>query len=154
MGHCILTQVLRGAIRVVPMREVNPGRIAIYAALLTAASLSTANPLPPIPAPLNRDLRLPNPEIKTDLSPVLSPLALTVKTVVKSSHPKVEGAQFQKVARCLYRHGASAIYYGWMKRTGKQCRRSLKTTDRKLVERLADPVNRTVGSGLERKGFQ
>ena len=57
------------------------------------------------------------------------------------SEPKVtlnepkEGA-FQKVAECLYRHKSSGTYYGLVKRLGKQYRRSLKTTDRKLAERF------------------
>src|SRR5687768_4966452 len=40
-----------------------------------------------------------------------------------------------KVAECLYRHSSSGMYYGLVKRSGKQYRRSLKTTDRKLAER-------------------
>lgn len=41
-----------------------------------------------------------------------------------------------KVAECLYRHSSSGKYYGLVKRSGKQYRRSLKTTDRKLAERF------------------
>lgn len=49
------------------------------------------------------------------------------------------GSPFRKVGECLYRHESSAIYYALVKRSGKQYRRSLKTTDRKLAERkLAD----------------
>ena len=49
------------------------------------------------------------------------------------------GSEFQKVAECLYRRTSSGVYYGLVKRAGKQYRRSLKTTDRKLAERnLAD----------------
>ena len=43
---------------------------------------------------------------------------------------------FQKVGECLYRHTSSGTYYGLVKRSGKQYRRSLKTTDRKLAERF------------------
>lgn len=42
---------------------------------------------------------------------------------------------FQKVAECLYRHASSKAYYALVKVEGKQIRRSLKTTDRKLAER-------------------
>ena len=42
----------------------------------------------------------------------------------------------QKVAECLYRHASSGTYYGLLKRSGKQYRRSLKTKDRKLAERF------------------
>lgn len=43
---------------------------------------------------------------------------------------------FLKIAECLYRHASSGVYYGLVKRSGKQYRRSLKTTDRKLAERF------------------
>jgi integrase len=43
--------------------------------------------------------------------------------------------EFQKVAECLYRHTGSSIYYGLVKRGGKQIRKSFKTTDRKIAER-------------------
>lgn len=49
-------------------------------------------------------------------------------------HEPKAGA-FQKVAECLYRHRSSGTYYGLVKRSGKQYRRSLKTSDRKLAER-------------------
>lgn len=46
---------------------------------------------------------------------------------------------FHKVAECLYRHESSGTYYGLVKRSGKQFRRSLKTDDRQLANRrLAD----------------
>ena len=50
---------------------------------------------------------------------------------------KKEGktVQFRKVGECLYRHASSKVYYGLVKRNGKQIRKSLKTTDRKLAER-------------------
>ena len=48
-------------------------------------------------------------------------------------------SEFQKVGECLYRRTSSGVYYGLVKRAGKQYRRSLKTSDRKLAERnLAD----------------
>jgi len=40
------------------------------------------------------------------------------------------------VVECLYRHMSSGTYYGLVKRSGKQYRRLLKTTDRKLAERF------------------
>lgn len=43
--------------------------------------------------------------------------------------------QLQKVGECLYRHESSKAYYAWVKRSGKQYKRSLKTTDRRLAER-------------------
>ena len=46
---------------------------------------------------------------------------------------------FDKVAENLYRHKSSNKYYALLKRGGKQFRRSLKTTDRKLANsRLAN----------------
>ena len=43
---------------------------------------------------------------------------------------------FKKVAERLYRHFDTGIYYGLVKRNGKQFRKSFKTCDRKLAERL------------------
>ena len=42
---------------------------------------------------------------------------------------------FLRVAECLYRNESSGGYYALVKKSGKQIRRSLKTTDRKLAER-------------------
>ncbi len=48
-------------------------------------------------------------------------------------------AVFRKVAECLCKHESSEVYYALVKRSGKQFRRSLKTTDRPLANRrLAD----------------
>ena len=44
-------------------------------------------------------------------------------------------SEFQKVAECLYRYESSGGYYAFVKSSGKQIRRSLKTKDRKLAER-------------------
>ena len=44
-------------------------------------------------------------------------------------------ANFQKVAECLYRNESSGGYYAFVKKSGKQIRRSLKTKDRKLADR-------------------
>ncbi|HVU17856.1 MAG TPA: hypothetical protein VHD32_13100 [Candidatus Didemnitutus sp.] len=43
------------------------------------------------------------------------------------------------MVECLYRRKSSGTYYALVKRSGKQYRRSLRTTDRKLADRsLAD----------------
>jgi len=61
-----------------------------------------------------------------------------------SDHPGQDVADrsqvvFHKVGECLYRLESTGGYYALVKRRGKQFRRSLKTTDRKLAERrLAD----------------
>ena len=52
---------------------------------------------------------------------------------------------FQKVAECLYRRLPSGVYYALVKRAGKQYRRSLKTTDRKLAERTLSEFRQKVG---------
>jgi integrase len=52
------------------------------------------------------------------------------------------------VAECLYRNDASGIYYALIKRGGKQIRRSLKTSDRKLAERRLVEFREKVG-GLD-----
>ena len=49
------------------------------------------------------------------------------------SNPKEKA--FQKVAECLYRNTSSQTYYAFLKRNGRQIRRSLGTKDRKLAER-------------------
>jgi len=52
---------------------------------------------------------------------------------------------FHKVGECLYRHESSGVYYGLVKRSGKQFRRSLKTTDRKLAQRRLSNFREKVG---------
>lgn len=56
-----------------------------------------------------------------------------------------ESSPFRKVAECLYRNESSGIYYALVKRAGKQYRRSLKTTDRKLAERKLSDFRQKVG---------
>lgn len=60
-----------------------------------------------------------------------------------------------KVAECLYRNRSSGTYFALVKRKGKQIRKSLKTTDRKLAERrLRDfraQAGRLNASAAERK---
>ncbi len=54
-----------------------------------------------------------------------------------------------KVGECLYRRGERGKFYAIIKRNGKQFRRSLKTTDRKLAERrvavLREKIRKTTG---------
>jgi len=59
-----------------------------------------------------------------------------MKSKPKKTESEPMPGAFQKVAECLYRHKSSGKYYGLVKRSGKQYRRSLKTTDRKLAERF------------------
>lgn len=64
----------------------------------------------------------------------------------ESAETSEEGARFQKVAECLYRHQSSKVYYALVKRSGKQYRQSLKTTDRKVAERkLSDYRGKILG---------
>lgn len=44
-------------------------------------------------------------------------------------------ATFQKVGECLYRYSSNGVYYARLKVSGKEIRRSLKTTDRDLARR-------------------
>src|SRR5437016_6188618 len=55
------------------------------------------------------------------------------------------GAVFHKVGENLYRLESSAGYYALLKRAGKQFRRSLKTTDRKLAERRLAELKAKIG---------
>jgi integrase len=43
--------------------------------------------------------------------------------------------RFQKVGECLYRYSRNGVYYGRIKRRGKESKRSLRTTDRALAQR-------------------
>ncbi|HTD65375.1 MAG TPA: hypothetical protein VK846_02450, partial [Candidatus Limnocylindria bacterium] len=52
---------------------------------------------------------------------------------------------FRKVGECLYKHESSGIYYGLVKRCGKQFRRSLKTNDRVLANRRLSELREKVG---------
>ena len=50
--------------------------------------------------------------------------------------PETTGSQtLRRVAECLYRAEHNGVYYALFKRSGKQIKRSLKTTDRQLAER-------------------
>jgi integrase len=59
-----------------------------------------------------------------------------MKTGAKTTEDEPKLGTLVKVAECLYRHTSSGTYYGLVKRSGKQYRRSLKTKDRKLAERF------------------
>jgi integrase len=50
-----------------------------------------------------------------------------------------------KVGECLYRNQSSGTYYALVKRGGKQIKRSLKTTDRKLAERRLSDFRKESG---------
>jgi integrase len=64
----------------------------------------------------------------------------------ENSEIENQKGRFQKVAECLYRHCSSKVYYALIKRSGKQYRRSLETTDRKIAERkLTDYRNQVAG---------
>lgn len=54
-------------------------------------------------------------------------------------------AVYHKVAECLYRNESSGTYYGLVKRSGKQFRRSLKTKDRQLANRRLSELREKVG---------
>jgi integrase len=56
--------------------------------------------------------------------------------------PNKTAGTLEKVGECLYRYSSNGVYYGRLKRPGKEIRRSLKTTDRELAKRrLADLRN-------------
>ncbi|MBI5818328.1 MAG: hypothetical protein HZA88_05020 [Verrucomicrobia bacterium] len=57
-----------------------------------------------------------------------------------------------KVATCLYRSVASNIYYGIYKRTGKQVKRSLKTTDKELARRRLEHLRERVAQLNTKRG--
>jgi integrase len=57
-----------------------------------------------------------------------------------------------KVATCLYRSVASNIYYGIYKRTGKQVKRSLKTTDKELAKRRLEHLREKVAQLNTKRG--
>src|SRR5262245_3192164 len=62
---------------------------------------------------------------------------MRLNTPVPTGNPAMP--VFNKVGENLYRLESTGTYYGLLKRAGKQFRRSLKTTDRKLADRrLAD----------------
>ena len=64
---------------------------------------------------------------------------------------------FRKVAECLYRNESSKTYYAFVKRNGRQIRRSLKTSDRKLAERrlkeFRGDADKLVSGGRNRISF-
>ncbi len=73
--------------------------------------------------------------------------------------PNAESQTFQKVGENFYRHNSSRVYYALVKRNGRQIRKSLKTSDRKLAERrlkeFRDKVNRLdPGNGNSNAAFE
>jgi integrase len=47
----------------------------------------------------------------------------------------IQQGTFQKVGECLYRYSPNGVYYGRIKRGGKETKRSLRTNDRALAQR-------------------
>ena len=68
-------------------------------------------------------------------------LSHTSDSLVKPAAPV-----FNKVGENLYRLESTGAYYGLLKRAGKQFRRSLKTTDRKLAERRLAELRQQIGN--------
>ena len=70
---------------------------------------------------------------------------------------KQKRTSFRKVAECLYRNESSGAYYAFVKRNGRQIRRSLKTSDRKLAERrlkeFRGDADKLVSGGRNRMSF-
>jgi len=52
-----------------------------------------------------------------------------------------KASAFQKVGECLHRYLPSGVYYARIKASGKEIRRSLRTTDRKLADRELRRLN-------------
>ena len=65
---------------------------------------------------------------------------------------KVPAAVLTKVGECLYRNDSSGIYYALVKRSGKQFRKSLKSTDRALAQRRLVEFREKVGRLSQTKG--
>lgn len=63
----------------------------------------------------------------------------------KTSTSKDPASPFVRVGECLYRHRSSRVYYALVKRSGKQLRRSLKTTDPALAKRRLGEFREKVG---------
>ena len=59
---------------------------------------------------------------------------------------------FKRVGENLYRHSPSGGYYGLIKRSGKQFRRSLKTQDRELAVRRLRALREKVGKLIVESG--
>src|ERR1700687_1428358 len=68
-----------------------------------------------------------------------------MKMMSKNASQPAEQPVFHKVAENLYRLESSAGYYALLKRGGKQFRRSLKTSDRKLAERRLAELKAKIG---------
>ncbi len=80
---------------------------------------------------------------------IVTPKFNPVLSLMTSNHRKTtkqdEKSRFLKVGECLYRHKSSGVYYGWVKKAGKQIRRSLKTKDRLLTNRRLRDLRSKVG---------
>lgn len=56
-----------------------------------------------------------------------------------------EKPRLKRVAECLWRNTETQIFYALAKRGGKQFKKSLRTNDRKLAERLVTDFRRQIG---------
>ena len=61
-------------------------------------------------------------------------------------------ATLVKVADNLYRNSSSEMYYALVKRSGKQIRKSLKTTDSQLASRRSQEFREKADHILSRSG--
>jgi hypothetical protein len=71
----------------------------------------------------------------------LSPYTQAIR---RTSPPRAKGPAFHKVAENLHRLQSTGGYYALLKQSGKQIRRSLKTTDRTLAKRRLEELRRKV----------
>jgi integrase len=72
---------------------------------------------------------------------------------MSSNHPEASAqAVFHKVAQNLYRLESSGVYYALFKRSGKQIRKSLKTTDPALARRRLAELGAKVSRLSQLKG--
>jgi hypothetical protein len=69
------------------------------------------------------------------------PVLLRVK-----EEQECEAIRLKRVAECLYRNTGTGIFYVIAKRGGRQVKKSLRTNDRKLAERLSTDLRRRLGA--------
>ena len=72
---------------------------------------------------------------------------MSINTLESSKTTQSKGPDFRKVGENLYRLNTTGGYYALLKRGGKQIRKSLKTTDKKLAKRrLVEHATREGGA--------
>ena len=83
----------------------------------------------------------------TKLSIIVSPKRICNKLLIMVNAIETASVTpvFRKVAECLYRHARTGTYYGLVKKSGRQFRKSYKTTERKLAERSLAEFRQKVG---------